>query len=331
MSRSYSVGTANVSETEAPVTLRTYLICAFASFGGILFGYDSGYISGVLGMAFVKKQFGGPVSTDKDISGYAIATSRRSLIVSILSAGTFFGALFGGQVAELIGRRPTVMLSCLVFAFGVAIQVASANVGTLVAGRVIAGLGVGGVSSTVILYVSEISPKKVRGMLVSIYQWAITIGLLVAACVDEGTKNMNNRSSYRIPIAIQFVWAAILATGLFLLPESPRYFIKKNRQEDAAKALGRVRGQPADSRLVQAEIAEIQANYEYESKISSNSWFDCFRGGSKASGNLRRVMVGVLLQMFQQWTGINFICKQSGSSFSVSHLWLITNIDSVTC
>lgn len=281
------------------------------SISGILFGYDSGYISGVLGMDYVKKHFGHAVTTDVDPSGFIMASWQKSLITSILSAGTFFGALIGGGISEHIGRRMTIMISCLVFAIGVAVQVGSVNVGALVAGRLIAGFGVGGVSATVVLYVSEISPRKVRGTLVSVYQWAITIGLLVSSGVDQGTKDRSNRSSYRIPIGIQFIWAAILAMGLFFLPESPRYYVRKGRLDDAAKSLVIVRGQPETDPRIQAELAEIEANYEYEKQIASTSWLDCFKGGLAPRGNLRRVISGTCLQMFQQWTGINFICKSA--------------------
>lgn len=332
MSPHHTSGTADVGATEAPVTLRAYLICAFASFGGILFGFDSGYINGVLAMNYVKREFGGRVPTDVDRSGYNITTWQKSLTVSILSLGTFFGALLGGVVAERIGPRPTIMLSSLIFAVGVAIQVASSNIGGLIAGRIVAGLGVGGVSAIVILYVSEISPRRVRGLLVSVYQWAITIGLLASACVNQGTKGINSASSYRIPISIQFVWAAILAFGLFLLPESPRYLVKRGRIQDAARALGRVRGHPADAPLIQSEVAEIQANYEYESRLSSNSWLDCFKGGMRPSGNLRRILVGVFLQMFQQWTGINFIFYYGTTFFQqvgIKNEFMITIITNV--
>jgi MFS transporter, SP family, sugar:H+ symporter len=249
-----------------------------------------------------------PITTENP-AGYGLSSSQGSLIVSILSAGTFFGALISGQAAEWIGRRITIMLSCLIFAIGIAVQVAATNVNTLVGGRLVAGLGVGGVSAVVILYVSEISPKQVRGLLVSVYQWAITIGLLLAACIDQGTQHMQNRNSYRIPISIQLIWAAILATGLFLLPESPRYLVKKGRPDEALKALSRVRGQPPDSSYLQAELAEIRANYDYEMRITSTSWLDCFRGGLRPNSNFRRVLIGTSLQMFQQWTGVNFICE----------------------
>ena len=249
-----------------------------------------------------------PVTEDNP-SGYALTSSQRSLIVSILSAGTFFGALVGGQAAEWVGRRITIMISCLIFAIGVAIQVASTSASMLVGGRLVAGLGVGGVSAVIIVYISEIAPKRVRGLLVSLYQFCITLGLLIAAFIDQGTQDLNNRNSYRIPIALQLIWAMILALGLFLLPESPRYLIKRGKPEAALKTLSRVRGQSPDSPYLEVELAEVQANYDYEMRISSTSWLDCFRGGFRSSSNLRRVLIGTSLQMFQHWTGVNFICK----------------------
>jgi MFS transporter, SP family, sugar:H+ symporter len=275
---------------------------------------------------------GHAVPTTQDPSGYALASSQRSLIVSILSAGTFLGALAGGQAAEWLGRRLTIMISCLLFSIGVAIQVAATTANTLVGGRLVAGLGVGGVSAVVILYVSEISPKRVRGLLVSVYQWAITIGLLIAAGVDQGTQRLNNRNSYRIPIALQLIWAGILALGLFLLPESPRYLIKKGQPEAALHALSRVRGQPESSPYLQAELAEIQANFDHEMRISSTSWLDCFRGGLHSSSNLRRVLIGTSLQMFQQWTGVNFIFYYGTTFFQqsgIQNAFLITIITNI--
>lgn len=88
---------------------------------------------------------------------------------------------------------------------------------------------------------SEIAPKKVRGAIVSGYQFCITIGLLLASCVDYGTQNRMDTGSYRIPIAIQMAWALILAGGLFFLPESPRYYVKKGNLEMASKVLMRLR------------------------------------------------------------------------------------------
>jgi len=160
---------------------------------------------------------------------------------------------------------------------------------------------------------SEIAPKKVRGAIVSGYQFCITIGILLASCVDYGTQNRTDTGSYRIPIAIQMLWALILGIGLFFLPESPRFFVKRGNIDAAANSLARLRGQSRDSAYVQQELAEIVANHEYELQVMPqgsyfSSWANCFKGGlSRPSSNLRRTILGTSLQMMQQWTGINFI------------------------
>lgn len=96
------------------------------------------------------------------------------------------------------------------------------------------------------------------------YQFCITIGILLASCVDYGTKDRNDSGSYRIPIAIQILWALILFSGIAWLPESPRYYVKKGKVDQAIKSLSSLRGQPEDSEYVQSEISEIIANHEYE-------------------------------------------------------------------
>ncbi|RYP59811.1 hypothetical protein DL769_008393 [Monosporascus sp. CRB-8-3] len=300
-------GTSDVARVEAPVTMKAYLMCAFAAFGGIFFGYDSGYINGVMGMKIFIHTVDGPDAT-------ALESSKKSLITSILSCGTFFGALMAGDIADQIGRRTTVILGCLVFMVGVALQTAhSSGLGLIVSGRLVAGFGVGFVSAILILYMSEIAPKKVRGAIVSGYQFCVTVGLLLASAVNYGTQRRPDTSSYRIPIALQILWALILAIGLFILPESPRFFVRKGQLEKAAGVLARLRGHPVESDYIREELAEIVANHEYEmSLIPQNgyfsTWLNCFRGSLFNSGsNLRRIILGTSLQMMQQWTGVNFV------------------------
>lgn len=151
--RSLSLRTTDdVNRVEAPVTWKAYLMCAFASFGGIFFGYDSGYINGVNGSAIFIRMVEGP-------DAVALTSSNQSLIVSILSAGTFFGALIGGDMADFIGRKWTVILGCFIYLIGVIIQMLTGlgnALAVIVTGRLIAGIGVGFESAIVILYMSEI-------------------------------------------------------------------------------------------------------------------------------------------------------------------------------
>lgn len=130
---------------------------------------------------------------------------------------------------------------------------------------------------------------------------------MLAAIVVYATKDMTDTGAYRIPIAIQFPWAIILGGGLLLLPDSPRYYVKKGMLAKATASLSRVRGQPAESEYIQMELAEIVANEEYErSLIPSTTWFgswaNCFRGSLfVANSNLRKTILGTSLQMMQQW------------------------------
>ncbi|EXJ54222.1 hypothetical protein A1O7_09559 [Cladophialophora yegresii CBS 114405] len=330
--------TTDVNRIEAPVTWKAYLICAFASFGGIFFGYDSGYINGVNGSKEFIRIIEGPDAS-------ALSSPHQSLIVSILSCGTFFGALIAGDVADIIGRKWTVIAGCVIYMLGVLVQMITGpghGLGVIVAGRLIAGLGVGFESAVVILYMSEICPRKVRGALVAGYQFCITIGLLLASCVDYATQNRPDTGSYRIPIAIQFAWGLILGGGLLFLPDSPRYFVKRGRVEKAMQALSRLRGQPQESEYIQVEIAEIIANDEYEREmIPSSGWFsswaNCFKGGlGHQKSNLRRTILGTSLQMMQQWTGVNFIFYYStpflqatgaiSNTFLISLIFTLVNV-----
>ncbi|OQE17891.1 hypothetical protein PENSTE_c019G07889 [Penicillium steckii] len=305
--------TVDERRVEAPVTFKTYLMCAFAAFGGIFFGYDSGYISGVLSMDYFIETFEDLDKATTPASKFVIPSPRKSLIVSILSAGTFFGSLIAGDLADWFGRRFTIIAGCIIFIIGVVLQTASSGLGLLVAGRLVAGFGVGFVSAVIIMYMSEIAPRKVRGAIVSGYQFCITIGLMLASCVDYGTENRSDSGSYRIPIALQMLWAVILAIGLFVLPESPRFYIRKGKKEEAIHALARIRGQPQDSEFIQAEINEIEANFLYEMQVIPqdgyfNSWLNCFRGNIfHPNSNIRRTVLGTSLQMMQQWTGVNFV------------------------
>ena len=145
------------------------LIGLFVAFGGVLFGYDTGTIGGILAMDFWIDQF-------KTEGNTGITPSQDALIVSILSAGTFFGALLAAPTADILGRRYGLMFSAaVVFNLGVILQTASTAQPMFIAGRFFAGLGVGLISAMIPLYQSETSPKWIRGTIVGAYQLAITI------------------------------------------------------------------------------------------------------------------------------------------------------------
>ncbi|RLV95924.1 High-affinity glucose transporter SNF3 [Spathaspora sp. JA1] len=291
----------NFGEKKAGSTTRSVLVGLFAAFGGFLFGYDTGTISGILAMDFVKHQF----PANRLSAEPFFTASESSLIVSILSAGTFIGALTAPLLSDRIGRKWTLILSSLVvFNFGVLLQTIATAIPLLVTGRLFAGLGVGLISAVVPLYIAETTPKWIRGAIISCYQLAITCGLLIAACVNKGTSERQDTGSYRIPIALQFAWALILGGGMLCLPETPRYFISRSNEDKAKDALGRLRKLPIDHPDLLEEYEEIKANFEFEMQFGKASWALVFKNVNRQH---KRLFVGVAIQAFQQLTGINFI------------------------
>jgi sugar porter (SP) family MFS transporter len=290
------------------------MMTVFAAFGGILFGYDTGVIGGVKVMKVWLEVFGTPNANGE--AGYSLTSSRESLVVSILSAGTFFGALLAAPMGDILGRKWGIVAACGVFSVGVAMQTGAHAIGLFVVGRVFAGLGVGMVSCLIPMYQSECAPKWIRGAVVSCYQWAITIGLLIASIVNNATQHRTDDSSWRIPTAIQFVWAVVLAVGMSFLPESPRYLIKRGREEQAKRALARLISVSPDDPQVELELGEIRANLRAEEELGESSYLDCFRNTHNKI--LFRVMTGIFLQAWQQLTGINFIFYYGTTFFSRS-------------
>ncbi|TKX23739.1 putative glucose transporter rco-3 [Elsinoe australis] len=253
----------------------------FVAFGGVLFGYDTGTISGIQEMEYWITEFEDPA-----------ARGRISLIVSVLSIGTFVGALSAGYVADIIGRRWGLIFACMApFNLGVALQTAATEDNMFIVGRFFAGYGVGLVSAQIPMYQSETLPKWIRGPVVGPYQLAITIGLFLAALVNYATRLRNDSGSYGIPLAVSCS-----------SPETPRYLIKTDKHEAAAKSLSRLRRLPVDHETIQEELAEFEAAHRYEMSIGQSGWIELITGPVK-----KRLFTGVALQALQQLAGINFI------------------------
>lgn len=148
------------------------------------------------------------------------------------------------------------------------------------------------------------APKWIRGTLVCAYQLAITTGLLMAAIVNIITQGMQGTNAFRIPLAMQFIWAGVLLLGLILLPETPRYLIKRGRHDAAASSLSRLRRLDITHPALIEELAEIEANHEWELSLGPSTYKDVFVGTPHLG---RRVLTGSGLQMLQQLSGCNFI------------------------
>ncbi|KAL2015596.1 hypothetical protein VTK56DRAFT_5192 [Thermocarpiscus australiensis] len=297
----------NVAGTSAPAIM----VGLFVATGGLLFGYDTGSINGILAMDSFVKDFATGFIDTKGRPG--MSPSQVSLIVAMLSAGTAVGALLAAPAGDLWGRRLSLIAAVGVFCTGAIFQVCATNVTLLVVGRALAGVGVGIVSVLVPLYQSEMAPKWVRGTLVCAYQLSITVGLLAASIVNILTYRIPTAAAYRIPIGLQLTWAVVLALGLLILPETPRYLIKRGLKDAAALSLSRLRRLDITHPALIEELAEIQANHEYELALGPDKYKDILFGEPHLG---RRTLTGCCLQMLQQLTGVNFIMYYGTTFFT---------------
>jgi sugar porter (SP) family MFS transporter len=261
-------------------SVRRHVIGAAAvtALGGLLFGYDTGVVSGAL--LFLKKDFGG------------LSSFQQELVTSLLLVGAVIGALAAGKVADRIGRKPTILITAVVFVLGVLLAAFSPAYWTLILARVVIGLGVGSASMTVPLYIGEVAPPRIRGALVSFNQLAITAGILVSYLVDYGLASTAN---WRLMFGLAAIPAIILFIGALTQAESPHWLVRQGREDDARRVLGRIR----DEADIDGEIDEVKEVAATEAKGSTRELL--------AKGVRPALWVGILLAVFQQITGINTV------------------------
>ena len=290
----------NMEKNKVKSSFIAVLVGLLTAIGGFLYGYDTGIVNGLMEMNYFKTHFSS--------NHHNFTSSERAILTAILSLGTFTGSLIAPLFSDKYGRRFSMIITLLfILNIGIILQICSEIYGLLLAGRFLNGLGVGIVSSVVPLYQAEVSPSWIRGSIISMYQWAITWGLLVSSAISQGTRNMNNPKSFRIPIGLQFVWAFMLLIGFWFLPESPRYFVMKNDLDGAIISLSRFRRLSINDDELVEELIEIKASYDYEISNGKATYRDCFQSSDGRSKQLTRMLTCILIQACQQCSGINFI------------------------
>ncbi|KZT43715.1 general substrate transporter [Sistotremastrum suecicum HHB10207 ss-3] len=279
---------------------KAILFCAFVAFGGFLFGYDIGVISGCLIMDDFVKRFG----TSNGSGGFVLDANRQSIITSLLSAGTFIGALGQAFTADRFGRKRSITLWSAIFTVGVVIQTASRNsIAQLSVGRFIAGLGVGAMSAIVPLYNGETAPKAIRGTLIVLYQLQIITGIFISYVIDLATHSIPNSASWRVPVGLQMVWGLFLIVGSLFLPDSPRYLLGLKREADARRSIASVNGVDIEHSIVEETISELSVAIREENEGGKATWLECF---STRNMLWIRTLNGMMLQFIQQLNGQNF-------------------------
>ena len=253
-----------------------YVVSALAALNGLLFGFDTGIISGAF--LFIQDSF-------------VMSPLVEGIIVSGAMAGAAAGAAVGGQLADRLGRRRLILIAAIVFFVGSFTMAVAPTVPVLVAGRLIDGVAIGFASIVGPLYISEIAPPKIRGGLTSLNQLMVTTGILLSYFVNYA---FADAGAWRWMLGAGMVPAVVLAIGILKMPESPRWLFEHGRKDEARAVLKRTR-----SESIEQELDEIEETVETQSETGVRDLL--------APWLRPALVVGLGLAVFQQITGINAV------------------------
>jgi major inositol transporter-like SP family MFS transporter len=257
-----------------------------STLGGLLFGYDTGVISGAL--LYMR--------TDLQLTSLS-----EGVVVSSLLFGAMFGALLGGKAADVLGRKGSLLVCSILFLVGALASATAPNVGLMVVARVILGLAVGAASVTVPLYLAEMAPAHRRGRMVTINELMIVSGQLLAFVVNTIIdRTFGGENVWRWMLAVAAIPAIALFIGMFFLPDSPRWYAVKRRFDDTRRVLGLSR-EPAEA------AEEYNIIVEHANRDLSEDKGAAMRD-LRAFPWMRRILwIGIGLAVIQQSTGVNTI------------------------
>ncbi|THZ78356.1 general substrate transporter [Aureobasidium pullulans] len=306
---------------------KVLFIALFASLGGFEYGYQQG----VLGQSLVMTRF------TENFPSVVKSAGATGWLTSILQLGGLLGSLTAGILSELISRKYTMFVACCWVVLGSFLYV-GAQSGTpapLYAGRFSTGIGVGLFSGVGPLYNAELSAPHMRGLLVSFYQLATILGIMLSFWVGYGsnyiggTGDGQSNLAWRLPSIIQGIPAVALAFGIWFMPFSPRWLVKMGRDEEARSTLAWLRKLPIDHEELEAEYLEIKAEALFEQKAFARDFPDlaeqrqsrlkqqfaqyrmCFR----SKDNFKRICTAWLVMFWQQWSGIDAIIYYASNVF----------------
>src|SRR5208283_4315992 len=263
------------SDRRSRATLYITMIAAVAALGGLLFGFDTGIIAGA--MLFI-------------VPDFHLGPAEQGLVVSAVTFGALFGALAGGTFADTIGRRRTNIMAGISFIAGSVLSAIAPDVDVLIMSRVIIGLAIGLTSVAAPMYIAELAPARDRGRLVSLFQLAVTTGILVSYIVDRA---LAPEHAWRWMLGLACIPGALLVLGMIAMPESLRWLLKTGAEKAARHALSLVRS-PDE---IDGEVREIHDDLEHNQPAG---WTELLMSELRPA-----LLVGVGLAILQQVTGIN--------------------------
>jgi len=270
-----------------------YFLTAVAALGGLLFGYDTAVISGAIG--YLQQKF--------ELTSLMTGWAASSAII-----GCVFGAMFAGRLSDMWGRKKVLMLTAILFGVSAIGSALPENLTHFVVARFIGGLGVGAASMLSPLYITELAPASIRGRLVSIYQLAIVIGILLIFFVNmlvqgQGDEAWNVEFGWRYMLGSETIPAVLFLIAIFFVPESPRWLMKAGREAEALQVLSRINSPAIATRIIE----EIKATLQQQ----KGSLKELFQGRFR-----KAIFIGILLAIFSQVQGINAIMYYAPTIFS---------------
>jgi SP family myo-inositol transporter-like MFS transporter 13 len=277
-----------------------YLVTMLSAIGGFLFGYDTGVVSGA--MVFIRDDF-------------QLDNWWQEFIVSatILSAWIF--SMIAGYLTEKFGRKLVILLASLIFTFGAIVMSIAWNKFVLLFGRFIVGSAIGLASMTIPIYIAEVAPIDIRGRLVTINNCFITGGQFVASLI-AGVFSSNSSSGWRYMLGMAAIPSFIQLVFFIVMPESPRWLIRRGRYQEALEALQKLRGPDAD---INEEFESIKENcLASEREQAEKGGTSVFEQIMQNTGLRRALLIGCALQMVQQISGINTVMYYSATIIQMS-------------
>ncbi|MFD8150647.1 sugar porter family MFS transporter [Streptomyces sp. NPDC059720] len=262
----------------ARVPAAVYAVSGVSALGGLLFGYDTGIISGAL------------LHLREDLH---LTSREQEIVVSVILLGAMAGALLSGRLAVRHGRRRIVVAVAVVFAVGAAAAAVAPGVGTLIAARFVLGLAVGGASNVVPVYIAEVAPARIRGRLMVLFQLMVATGQLIAYLCGWA---LSGEGGWRVMFALAVLPAVALGVGMLFLPESPRWLIERGMTDRARQVLTRLRPAGTDVGREIREIAEVAA------RVPAGGWRDLRQRWVRPA-----LLIAVGIAAFSQLTGINAV------------------------
>ncbi|KAI9262120.1 general substrate transporter [Phascolomyces articulosus] len=225
-------------------------------------------------------------------------------IVSMMQAGGCVGAILINLIADPYGRRMAILICASVFIIGSVVQVVATNVAAMMAGRFVGGIGVGACANVVPVYIAEISDKDNRGRMSNLWQFMLVIGIMISYWVDYACLRHLpvGHIQWKTPLGIQIIPGGIMFIGILFLPESLRWLGSKGRIEQMKKTLSRLRVLPETHEKIIQEANEILASIEEEQEGKVTRWVEM-----RKPSNIRRLIIGIIIGICQQWTGTNAI------------------------